>query len=254
MQGVSAQDSDPGPGELPPVDSENPVLVSGIVTENSIPVPNARVWIGPYGPVVTDENGKYRYAMDIALFTITAHTADGEYIGETEVQYRAGKKEYEVNFNFEPAFIQGIIKENGRGLGNAKVSAGKNSPVKTDISGFYKVKVQYGRLRIFVVSQDGEFISETMMAVDKNDYRVLDYDFNPGEIEVAVIRDEKPVEGAKVLAGRNAPVLIDSEGKCIVKVNPGNVEVLVLYPDTKKTSRKKITVEPGKRVVLEFRE
>jgi hypothetical protein len=252
IQGIFAQDTNPVPGELPLVDQDNPVHVSGKVMENGIPLQDARVWIGPHGPVATNGNGEYEFTMDIALFSVTAHTADGEYIGEAEVQCEAGKKEYEVNFDFEPAFIQGVIEENGRGLGNAKVFIGKNSPVKTDISGFYKARVQQGRVRIFVASPDGEFISETMITVKKNDYLVLDYDFDPGEIEVAVMQDKKPVENAKVLAGRNAPVVTDSEGKCIVKVKPGKVEVLVLYPGKKATARKKITVEPGKRVVLEF--
>ena len=252
MQGIFAQDTDPVPDELLTVDQENPVYVSGTVMENGISAVDARVWIEPYGPVTTNGNGEYEFIMDIALFSVNAHTADGEYIGEVEVQCQAGKKEYEVNFDFEPAFIHGVIKENGRGLGYAKVFIGKNSPIKTDISGFYKAKVQHGRIRIFVVSPDGEFISETMMTVKKNDYLVLDYDFNPGEIEVTVIQDEKPVEDAKVLSGRNAPVLTDSEGKCILKVKPGNVEIFVLYPDKKTTVRKKVTVESGKRVVLEF--
>jgi len=250
MQGV-AMDIEPAPGDLPVVDRENPVYITGIVTENGIPLPDARVWIGPYGPVVTDGNGEYSFTMDIALFTVHACTAEGEYIGEVPVQCQAGQREYEVDFAFEPAYIQGVINENGQGLGNAKVFVGKNSPVKTDVSGFYKVRVQSGRIRIFVVSKNGEFISEAMMAVNKNDHHVLDYDFNPGEIEVTVIRDELPVEGARILAGRNAPVLTDSKGKCLLKVKPGNVEVVVIYPD-RETDRRKISVEQGKRVVVEF--
>ncbi|MBN2532140.1 MAG: carboxypeptidase regulatory-like domain-containing protein [Spirochaetales bacterium] len=250
--GITAQDAEPPPGELPLVDPENPVYVKGIVSENGIPAVDARVWIGPYGPVVTGENGRYSYTMDVPLFSVHALTREGEFIGEVTVQCQAGKKEYEVNFDFEPAYIQGVIKENGRGLGKSKVFIGKNFPVKTDISGFYKVKVQSGQVRIFVVSPAGEFIHESIMTVNKNEYLVLDYDFSPGEIEVTVMQDEKPVKDAKVLAGRNAPVLTDHEGKCLLKVKPGNVEVLVLYPGKEPTVRKRITVESNKRVALDF--
>ena len=95
-------------------------------------------------------------------------------------------------------------------------------------------------------------VQDKFINVFKKEDFVLDYDFDPGEIEVAVIQDDEPVENAKILAGRNAPVPTDSLGKCTFKVKPGQVEVLVLYPDKKTTARKKVTVESGKRVVLEF--
>lgn len=211
------------------VSADNPVTVTGLITVGGgSALEGAKIWIDTNSPIVTDAQGQYSAKAYTGIFNVIVRSANDEFIGEKQVIVEKGQKEINLNFQFNSAKILGEITENGVILKGAKVFVGKNGIIITNQSGRYESKVQEeGGLRVFATTPAGEFIGEELLALNKGEEKTVSFDFKPAVIEVTVIKDGKPLNGAKVLIGRNAPALTDKSGRCVQKVCPGNVTIYV---------------------------
>lgn len=231
---------------------DNPIIVKGIVTENGQPLSDAKVLVGPGTIVRTDTTGQFLADVIMPVFDVSVRTSADEFVADQQVVVKKDQKEIVLDFVFNPAKIRGKISENGAALDKARVFVGKNSSLTTDSNGAYFTKVQEGQTRVFAITSAGEFIGEEIMQVSRDEDKVIDFDFKPAAIEVKVSSNGQPLEGARVLVGRNAPMITDKTGSCKQKTAAGSVDVFARDNSGKIIAKKTITVTPGQNLAIEL--
>ncbi|MFH0790955.1 MAG: hypothetical protein V2A64_04910 [Candidatus Omnitrophota bacterium] len=253
---VLAQEEGSLPQEVNPPQEifslDNPVIVKGIVTENGQPLSDAKILLGPGTIVKTDTTGQFLADVAMPVFDVSVRTSAGEFVADQQVVIKKDQKEVILDFAFNPAKISGKISENGLALDKARVFAGKNSSLTTDSNGAYFTKVQEGQTRVFAITSAGEFIGEEIMQVSRDEDKVIDFDFKPAVIEVKVSSSGQPLEGVRVLIGRNAPIITDKSGSCKQRAVAGSVDVFARDSAGKIIAKKTVTVTPGQSLIVEL--
>lgn len=235
------------------VSADNPVTVTGLITVGGgSALEGAKVWIDTNSPIVTDAQGQYSAKAYTGIFNVTVRSVNDEFIGEKQVMVEKGQKEINLNFQFNSTKILGEITENGVVVEGAKVFVGKNGIIITNQSGRYESKVQEGGLRVFATTPAGEFIGEELLTLNKSEEKTVNFDFKPAVIEVTVTEDGKPLTSAKVLIGRNAPVLTDKFGRCVQKVCPGNVTIYVRDSNGRIIGERSVTATLGQTATVDI--
>lgn len=225
--------------------------IEGTVTEDGSPITGTNVYIGENDPVVTDSAGIYSGQAEPGMVIVFARTAAGEFIGEETITASDGATAT-VDFSFTPGTLSGIVTENGNAIAGAKVLAGFNEPVLTGATGQYTVKVQSGEINVSARTDAGEFIGNQKVAVTANGATTANFDFSPGTVTGVVTENESPVEGAKVSAGLNEPVITDASGQYTIKTAPGFIRVFAYSGSEEFIEERMVTLDTGNSVTVNF--
>lgn len=130
-----------------------------------------------------------------------------------------------VNFDFQPAFVTGNVRENGSPLENAKVYAQFNEPFFTDVSGTYSFEAKPGPTRVVAYTIADEFVGEKVVTLVNGETVTADFDFNPVRITGIVSEGGAAAPMAQVYAGANMPVTADAFGRYTTLVQSGTWKV-----------------------------
>lgn len=199
-----------------------PWVVKGKVTKNGTALPRARIWAGRNKVVVTDPLGDYSTNVQGEKIGISAFTSTGEFINQQTVNNGTGNM---VNFDFQPAFVTGIVRENGSPLENAKVYAQFNEPFFTDVPGTYSFEAKPGPTRVVAYTIADEFVGEKVVTLVSGGTVTADFDFNPVRITGIVSEGGAAAPMAQVYAGANMPVTADAFGRYTTRVQSGTWKV-----------------------------
>ncbi len=224
-----------------------PRVVKGKVTKNGVSLPRARIWAGRNKVVFTDSLGNYSANVQGEKIKISAFTATGAFINE---QVLVNGISNTANFDFQPAFVTGIVRENGSPLGNAKVYAQFNEPFFTDVSGKYSFEAKSGPTRVVSYTIADEFVGEKMVTLVNGETVVVDFDFNPVTITGTVFEGGAAVPMAHVYAGANMPVTADALGRYTTRVQSGTWKVFAENTSADQIGETTIQVTPPDTVTV----
>lgn len=225
--------------------------LEGTVTEYGSPINGANVYIGENVPVITDSAGIYAGQVEPGMVRVFARTGAGEFIGEATITISDGATAT-VNFGFTPGLLTGIVTENGNAIAGAKVSAGFNEPVLTGATGQYTFKVQPGEINVSARTDAGEFIGNQKVTMTANGETTANFNFAPGVVTGFATENGSLLEGAKVSAGLNEPVITDSSGQYTIKSAPGFVRVFAYSESDEFIGEQMITLTTGNSVKVNF--
>lgn len=229
--------------------AEGVATVTGVVSENGIPIFKAAVYIGNNPTVYSDETGRYSAEVVPGTTTMVAHTGSGEFIGEKTLTLGQGEISA-ADFNFTPWVITGNVTENGNALAGARVWAGRNRPVLTDSSGAYSADVQGDEIKISVFTAMGEFIGGR--TVIKGTGGTADFDFKPAVVKGIVTEKGSPLEGAKVYVGLNKPFLTNASGEYVVRAKSGFARVFAYTGSDEFIGEQMVTLDEKGTAVVNF--
>jgi hypothetical protein len=142
------------------------------------------------------------------------------------------------------------VTENGIPLKGARLFIGKNKIIDTNTTGSYDSSAQEGQVRVMAISEAGEFIGEEMLTLTKGETRNVSFNYQPGTLEVIVLKNNIPVKGARVIAGRNAPVSTDQNGTCLQKVAAGQVKVYIRLAGNQTLIERTAQIVADQKVVI----
>lgn len=196
------------------------VSISGIISENGIPTSGAEVFANETGSVKTDNAGVYSITAEAGSIHLTVRTARGEYIDDETLTLDDGQS-VELNFEFIPWTLSGVVTENGGTLMGASVSAGANAPVFTDGEGRYRTKLAGTTATVVVNSAAGEWIDSREVSKPSGAAATANFNFQPATISGVVTENGEPIKGALIYLQLNKPVATDSEGHYSARTQAG---------------------------------
>lgn len=167
-----------GQKEVTVADGENTVtidfdvasaLISGTITENGMPLANARVFIGKNSSITTDNNGHYQSHVALGEdIRIMATTQAGEFIDQKMVDI-TNSDEQQIDFSYVPGLVTVNVTKDNTPVSGVRVVLDRNNLVKTDSNGTAAQKVVPGTVNVFISNDKGKVICNKQLTVAANE-------------------------------------------------------------------------------------